>query len=90
MSSSELKPALEAEVARFKYMYPQSCVRFAEVIGKRISHVAGCDEELHPSERRVRVNDTLVMFVQDREGIPDHELERFALQVAVVLSFGRV
>jgi len=84
--SGDLKSSLEAEVARFKYMYPNSSIRFAQIIGKRVSHIAGPVDDIFVGEKRVRVNDGLVMFVNDADGIGPEQLERFAVQVAAVVG----
>ena len=81
-----MKELLDSEVQRFNYMYPRSCVRFAEIIGRRVSHITGCDDELHVQEQRVPVNQRIVMFVENREDISDAELERFAVQVAAMIG----
>ena len=81
-----MKPTLEHEVARFRHMYPNSSVRFAEVIGRRVSHLAGPLDELHVAESRVAVNGRLVMFVSNGDAIPDEDIERFAVQVAAILE----
>ncbi|MDI9583087.1 MAG: hypothetical protein QM473_02590 [Acidobacteriota bacterium] len=85
-TSDDLKSALETEVERFRHMYPNSTVRFAEILGKRISHVAGPTDELLVGELRYPVNDRLVMFVTNGDGLTEEDLRRFAVQVAWVVS----
>ena len=84
--SAKLKALLEAEVSRFRGLYPGRDVRFAEAIGRRVSHVAGSLSALHLQERRVAVANTIVMFVDDRDGIAAEDLERFTVQVAALLG----
>jgi hypothetical protein len=84
--SAKLKALLEAEVSRFRGLYPASDIRFAEAIGKRVSHVAGSLSTLHLQERRIAVNDTVLMFVDDRDGIAAEDLEQFTVQVAALLG----
>lgn len=81
-----LRAVLEDEVVRFRSLYPKSTARFAEIIGKRVSHVAGPVDTLHVDERRVPVSDRLVMLVDDNDGIGAEDLERFAARVAAVLD----
>lgn len=85
---TRMKAILEAEVERFRQAHPSSSARFAEVIGKRVSHVAGPVRELRMDERWVPVSDRVVLLVDDRNGIGDEELERFAAQVAAALEDG--
>ena len=87
MSTSEdLRAVLETEVERFRYMYPNSTVRFAEILGKRVSHVAGPTDDLLVGEVRCPVNDRLVMFVTNGDGLTEEDLRRFAVQVAWVVG----
>ena len=86
--SARIKAILATHADRFRQIHPHSSARFAEIIGKRVSHVAGAMRELHLAERRVSVNDRVVMFVDDGNGISDDELERFAAQVAAALRDG--
>ena len=83
---ARMRAVLETQVERFRQTHPHSSARFAEVIGKRVSHVAGSVRELHLAERRVPVNDRIVMFVGDGNAISSDELERFAAQVAAALE----
>ncbi|NSW55516.1 MAG: hypothetical protein HPY44_05850 [Armatimonadetes bacterium] len=85
-TSDDLRSALETEVERFRTMYPNSTVRFAEVLGKRVSHVAGPTDDLLVGELRYPVNDRLVMFVTNGDGLTEDDLRRFAVQVAWVVS----
>ncbi len=80
---------LESEVERFRSMYPHSRARFARIVGRRVSHIAGATRELHIGERRVPVNSSIVMFVAAGDRIPDRDLARFATQVASALSDDR-
>jgi hypothetical protein len=81
----ELKATLEAEAARFAALYPRSTARFAEIIGRRVSHIAGRGEQPNLQERRVPVNERVLMFVADRDDLSEEELWRFAGQVAALL-----
>lgn len=73
---------LGAEAARFRERYPHSHVRFAEVLGRRVSHLVGSGGEAHPGERKVPVCEGLVMFVHDGDDIGEAALEAFAAAVA--------
>jgi len=86
MSTSERESILEGEAARFRALYPRSTARFAEIIGKRVSHVAGPTDAVHIEERRVVVAGGVLMFVDDRDGISDEDLVQFAAQVARLLG----
>ena len=81
-----MTPTLEAQVVRFRQMYPNSSIRFAETIGKRLSHVAGPVDEIHSHERRIRVNGRIVMLASDENGISDEDMERFAQQTCLALA----
>jgi hypothetical protein len=85
---TDMTALLEAEVARFRRRFPRSAVRFAEIVGKRVSHVAGPVDALHIGERRVPVNDRVLMLVDDRDSISEGDLGRFASRVATVLAEG--
>lgn len=86
MFTSDLKSILEGEAARFRALYPRSAARFAEIIGKRVSHVAGPIDAVHIEERCVVVADRVLMFVDDRDDIRDEDLVQFAAQVARLLG----
>lgn len=86
MSTFDRESILEGEAARFRALYPRSTARFAEIIGKRVSHVAGPIDAVHIEESRVVVADRVLMFVEDRDGISDEDLTRFAAQVARLLG----
>lgn len=86
MSTFDRESILEGEAERFRALYPRSAVRFAEIIGKRVSHVAGPTDAVHIEERRVVVADRVLMFVADRDGISDEDLTRFAAQVTSLLG----
>lgn len=77
---------LSSLVRRFGSMFPESSVRFAGIVGKRLSHIAGDTGGLYFDERRVPINDRIVMFVHDGNGIDPEALAGFGAQVAATLD----
>lgn len=85
MQDEQVLRLLEAEAARFRERYPHSHVRFAEVLGRRVSHLVGSAAEAHPGERKVPVCERLVMLVHDGDEIGEAALEALAAAVAGAL-----
>lgn len=54
---------LEDETAVFRRMFPDLQVRFCEILGRRISHLAGDTSEIRTGEMRMGINDGLLMFI---------------------------
>lgn len=86
MHDAEMIRLLEKEAARFRERHPNSHARFAEVLGRRVSHLVGSCAEAHPGERKLPVTARLVMLVHDGDDIGEAALQAFAHEVAAALE----
>jgi hypothetical protein len=73
-----IQKIIEGACERFAERYPNSNLRFARIIGRRVSDLCGTSDEVYPSEQQLQVTDDIIMYVHNGDSIADRDLQALA------------
>ncbi len=80
--SKDVRKILESEAADFPNLFHGLNIRFCEIMGRRVSHVAGDTSFVRCEEFRVDITPELVMFVRGSWQNMEDELNDYAKSIA--------